>query len=80
MRYGESSSLPARRDIRVYVRLALLVGMGIILFNIISSQSISFILNVNEFDLSFTKPVYYAMLAGLILASIVFIRVNIKNR
>ncbi|GIU70637.1 MAG: hypothetical protein KatS3mg003_0116 [Candidatus Nitrosocaldaceae archaeon] len=79
MRYGQSSNLPAR-DVGNYIRLGLLIGMGLILFSIISSQAVTFILNSTEFNIFFIKPVYYAMLAGLILAAIALIRVDIRKR
>ncbi len=37
-------------------------------------------MNVKEFGHLFTKPLYYSLLSAVILASIVLIRVNIKNR
>lgn len=80
MGYGQSSNLPAERDIGRYIRLGLLIGMGLILFSIISSQAVTFILNSAEFSAFFLKPVYYAMLAGLILAVIALIRVDVRKR
>ena len=80
MRYGQSASLPARRDVGGYIKLGLLVGMGLILFGIISAQAVNFILNSAEFNLFFIKPVYYAMISGLILAAIALIRVDIRKR
>ncbi len=80
MRYGQSDSIPAGRDIGRYIRFGLVIGMCMILFNIINSQGVTFILNVGEFNEFFTRPVYYAILAGLISSAIAFIRVNIKRR
>ncbi len=80
MRYGQSDSVPTGRDIGYYIRFGIIIGMCIVLFSIINNQAITFILNVGEFNSFFTKPVYYAIIAGLILSSIAFIRVNIKRR
>lgn len=80
MKYGESSNMPAQRDFGKYIRIGLIVGLGLILFSIISSQTVSFLLNTAEFENLFIKPVYYAMISGFILSSIAFIRVNIKRR
>src|SRR5256885_887502 len=46
----------------------------------ISNQAVILFMNVKEFGQLFTQPLYYSALSAVILASIVLIRVNIKNR
>ena len=69
-----------RQDIGRYIRLGLFALIGVVIFGIVSNQSVTILLNVNEFSDLFTKPIYYAILSGLILASVALIRVDIRKR
>ena len=44
------------------------------------SQLISLYLNVQEFGTLFIRPFYYAVIGGLVLSIISFVRVDVKNR
>ncbi|MEX1996247.1 MAG: UPF0182 family protein [Nitrosopumilaceae archaeon] len=63
-----------------YVRIGLAALIGIVIFVIVGNQAVTLFMNVSEFGDLFTKPLLYSILSALILASIVLIRVNIRNR
>ena len=69
-----------RQDIGRYIRIGLFALIGIVIFGVISNQSVNILLNVDEFSDLFSKPIYYAIISGLILASIALIRVDIRKR
>lgn len=69
-----------KQDVGRYVRIGLFALIGVVIFGIVSNQSVNIFLNVNEFSDLFTKPIYYAILSGLALASIALIRVDIRKR
>ena len=71
---------PPPRDAGRYIRIGLGALIGIIIFVMVSNQAVILFMNVKEFGHLFTKPLYYSLLSSVILASIVMIRVNIKNR
>ncbi|MEM2759604.1 MAG: UPF0182 family protein [Nitrososphaerales archaeon] len=69
-----------KQDIGRYIRLGLFALIGIVIFGIVSNQSVNILMNVNEFSELFTKPIYYAIFSGLILAAIALIRVDVRRR
>ncbi|MGH9876163.1 MAG: UPF0182 family protein, partial [Nitrososphaerales archaeon] len=69
-----------RQDIGKYIRIGLFALIGIVILGVVSNQSVNILLNVNEFSDLFSKPIYYAILSGLILAAIALIRVDIRKR
>lgn len=69
-----------RSDIGRIIRIALFAVIGIIIFTIISNQSVNLYLNVAEFGPVFTKPLYYSILSGIVLSSISLVRVNFQAR
>ncbi len=76
----DSSQDRPKQDIGRYIRLGLFALIGIVIFRIVSNQSIIILLNFNEFSDLFTKPIYYAIVSSLILASIALLRVDIRKR
>ncbi|HMK32019.1 MAG TPA: hypothetical protein VK431_00170, partial [Nitrosopumilaceae archaeon] len=71
---------PPPRDTGRYIRIGIAALIGIIIFVMISNQAVILFMNVKEFGHLFTKPLYYSLISAVILASIVLIRVNAKNR
>jgi len=69
-----------KQDISRYVRIGIFAAIGLVIFGIVSGRSVIMLLNLNEFQDLFTKPVYYGMLSALILSSIALIRVDIRKR
>lgn len=62
------------------VRIAVIVALGIIIFAVVSNQSVTLFMNFSEFGDVFVKPLYYSAISGLVLASIALVRVNFKTR
>jgi hypothetical protein len=58
----------------------LFATIGIIIFAIVSNQSVNLFMNIVEFGGIFTKPLYYSLVSGLILSSIVLVRVDFRQR
>jgi uncharacterized membrane protein (UPF0182 family) len=69
-----------RASIGRLVRIAVFAAIGVIIFGIVGNQSVNLLMNVEEFGEVFTKPLYYSILSGLILASIIVVRVNFNRR
>jgi uncharacterized protein len=67
-------------DIGKIVRIAIFAALGIIIFAIVSNQSVNLLMNVVEFDDVFTKPLFYSTISGIILASISLVRGNFVAR
>jgi uncharacterized membrane protein (UPF0182 family) len=67
-------------DAGKYVRIGVVVAIGLIIFAIISNQGIIISMNFSEFGEQFTKPLFYGVLSAVILSSIALIRVNIVKR
>ncbi len=63
-----------------YIRLGIIVAIGLIIFAIVANQGIILSMNINEFQDKFTKPLYYMVISGVILAAIALVRVNIIKR
>ncbi len=75
-----SEDRASRTDIGRIARIAVLAALGVIIFAIVSNQSVNLLMNIAEFGGIFTKPLYYSTLSGLILASISLVRLNFKSR
>lgn len=69
-----------KQDIGKYIRFGLFALIGIVIFGIVSNQSIQILMNIDEFSELFTKPIYYAVFSGLLLAAIALIRVDVRKR
>ena len=67
-------------DIGRIARIAVIIALGIIIVAIVSNQSVTIFMNVSEFGSTFTKPIYYSTISGIILAAISLVRVNVASR
>lgn len=67
-------------DAGKYVRIGIVVAIGLIIFAIVGNQGIVISMNFSEFGEQFTKPLFYGVLSAVILSSIALIRVNIVKR
>lgn len=76
--YNEDKSPSA--DIGKIIRIAIFAALGIIIFAIVSNQSVNLLMNVSEFGDVFTKPLYFSTISGIILASISLLRANFVSR
>ncbi len=68
------------RDVSYYIKVGLLALIGIILFSIIGNQSVTILMNMEEFGGIYTKTIYYSFISGIVLSAIALIRVDIRNR
>lgn len=69
-----------RTDIGRIVRISVFAALGVIIFAIVSNQSVTLLMNAGEFGDLFAKPFYYAAMSGLVLAAIALVRVNFAKR
>ncbi len=67
-------------DAGKYVRIGVVVAIGLIIFAIVSNQGIIISMNFSEFGEQFTKPLFYGVLSAVVLSSIALIRINIVKR
>ena len=62
------------------IRLAIIALVGVVIFALAGNSAVIFSMNVSEFADTFTKPLLFSLLAGVVLAGIALIRVNIVKR
>lgn len=74
----ESASSPP--DAGKYIRIGIVVAIGLIVFAIVGNQGIIISMNISEFGEKFTKPLFYGVVSAVVLSSIALIRVNILKR
>jgi len=67
-------------DAGKYVRIGIVVAIGLVILAIVGNQGVVLSMNFNEFGEQFTKPLYYSVISAVILSAIVLIRVNIVAR
>ena len=77
---SSTQSNPPPRDAGKYIRIGIVALIGIVIFVMASNQAVIFYMNIKEFDMLFTKPLYYSVLSALVLSSIALIRVNVASR
>ena len=62
------------------IRLGLVAIVGVVIFALAGNSAVIFSMNVTEFADTFTKPLMFSLIAGLVLAGIALIRVNVAKR
>ncbi len=78
--YSASTEKAPPPDAGKYIRWGIVGVIAIIIFAIGANQGVILLMNFTEFDEKFTKPLYYSLIAALILSSISLVRVNILGR
>jgi uncharacterized membrane protein (UPF0182 family) len=78
--YSASNEKTTPPDAGKYIRLGIVVAIGLIIFAIVGNQGVTLSMNFSEFEEKFTKPLYYAVVSAVILSAIALIRVNIVGR
>ena len=63
-----------------YIRIGIVVAIGLVIFALVANQGIILSLNVTEFEDKFTRPLYYSIISAIILSAIALVRVNIVKR
>ena len=67
-------------DAGKFVRIGIIGVIAVIIFALAGNQAVILSMNFTEFQDTFTKPLYYSLTGGIILAGIALIRVNGVNR
>ena len=67
-------------DAGKYVRIGIVVAIGLVILAIVGSQGVIISMNFTEFGETFAKPLYYSVVSAVILSVIALVRVNIVNR
>ena len=67
-------------DAGKYVRIGIVVAIGLVILAIVGSQGVIMSMNFTEFGETFAKPLYYSVVSAVILSVIALVRVNIVNR
>ena len=67
-------------DAGKYIRIGVVVAIGLVIFAIVGNQGVTLSMNFSEFEEKFTKPLYYSVISALILSAIALVRVNIVRR
>ena len=62
------------------IRLGIVALVGVVIFALAGNSAVIFSMNVTEFADTFTKPLMFSLIAGLVLAGIALIRVNVARR
>ena len=62
------------------IRLGIVALVGVVIFALAGNSAVIFSMNVTEFADTFTKPLMFSLIAGLVLAGIALIRVNVAKR
>ena len=73
----ESASPP---DAGKYIRIGIVVAIGLVIFAIVGNQGIIISMNISEFGEKFTKPLFYGVVSAVVLSAVALIRVNILKR
>ena len=63
-----------------YLRIGIVVLIGIIAFALVGGQAVILFMNVEEFADLFITPLYFALISAIILSAISLVRVNIVKR
>jgi len=74
----ENTSSPP--DAGKYIRIGIVVAIGLIIFAIVGNQGIIISMNISEFGEKFTKPLFYGVVSAVVLSAVALIRINILKR
>ena len=67
-------------DAGKFIRLGIVVIIGIVIFAMVGNQAVILSMNFTEFGDQFSKPLYYTLVSTIILAAIALVRVNVSER
>jgi len=67
-------------DAGKFIRLGIVVIIGIVIFAMVGNQAVILSMNFTEFGDQFSKPLYYTLVSTIILAAIALVRVNVSGR
>ena len=78
--YSDTTEKTPPPDSGKYIRIGIIVAIGVVILVIAGNQGIILSMNYSEFGDQFTKPLYYSVISAVILSAIVLVRVNIVRR
>ncbi|MDH3313486.1 MAG: UPF0182 family protein [Nitrosopumilus sp.] len=67
-------------DAGKFIRLGIVVIIGIVIFAMVGNQAVILSMNFTEFGDQFSKPLYYTLVSTIILSAIALVRINISGR
>jgi len=67
-------------DTGKFIRLGIIALIAIVIFALAANQAVILSMNITEFADTFTKPLGFSLIGGIVLAGIALIRVNIIKR
>jgi len=67
-------------DAGKFIKLGIIAIIVVVIFALAGNQAVVLSMNITEFADVFTKPLLFALIGGVVLASIALLRVNIVNR
>jgi len=67
-------------DTGKYIKIGIVVAIGLIVFVIVGNQGVLLSMNISEFEDKFTKPLFYSVVSAVVLSTIALVRVNIVKR
>ena len=67
-------------DAGKFIRFAIVAIIGVVFFALAGNQAVILSMNVTEFAETFTKPLTFSLIGGIVLAGIALIRVNVAKR
>ena len=62
------------------IRIGIVAIIGVVFFALAGKQAVILSMNITEFADTFTKPLVFSLIGGLVLAGIALIRVNVEKR
>ena len=75
----EDSNAPPP-DAGRFVRIGIVALIAVVFFALAGNQAVILSMNVTEFAETFTKPLTFSLIGGIVLAGIALIRVNVAKR
>ena len=76
---NEDSSQPPP-DAGKFIKIGIIALIAVVIFALAGNQAVVLSMNITEFADVFTKPLMFALIGGVTLASIALLRVNVINR
>jgi len=67
-------------DAGKFIRIGIVALIAIVFFALAGNQAVILSMNVTEFAETFTKPLTFSLIGGIVLAGIALIRVNVARR
>ena len=67
-------------DAGKFIRIGIVALIAVVFFALAGNQAVILSMNITEFADTFTKPLIFSLVGGVVLAGIALIRVNVVKR